>query len=119
MFSVGEIVIDNSTKVTEKNLEDLLKNHCSSQDVEKFKKNNELDCGFTLGDVRFRANFFRSLHGISAVLRKVETKVLSMEPTPVQVTAFPKVFPITIVKKRVKTKIANPRPKLFINPDSI
>ena len=76
---IGEIVIDNTTKVTEKNLEDLLKNHCSPQDAEKFKKNNELDCGFTLGDVRFRANFFRSLHGVSAVLRKVETKVLSME----------------------------------------
>lgn len=76
---IGEIVIDNTTKVTEKNLEDLLKNHCSPQDVERFKKHNELDCGFTLGDIRFRANFFKSLHGISAVLRKVETKVLSME----------------------------------------
>ena len=38
---IGEIVIDNSTKVTEQNLEDLLKNHCSPQDVEKFKKQNE------------------------------------------------------------------------------
>ena len=31
-------------------------------------------------------------------------KVLSIEPTPVQVTALPKAFPITIVKKSVKIK---------------
>ena len=76
---LGEIIIDENIKITEKNLEELLKNYCSQQDVETFKKKNELDCGFTIGEVRFRANFFKSLNGASVVLRKVETKILSME----------------------------------------
>ena len=38
---------------------------------------------------------------------------------PVQVTALLKVFPITIVTKRVKIKIAIPKPILFINSDCI
>ena len=76
---IGEIIVDKSIKITEKNLEELLNKHCTPQDVETFKKNNELDCAFKLEDIRFRANFYRSLKGISAVLRKVETKILSME----------------------------------------
>ena len=73
---IGEIIVDKSIKITEKNLEELLNKHCTPQDVETFKKNNELDCAFKLEDIRFRANFYRSLKGISAVLRKVETKIL-------------------------------------------
>ena len=76
---IGEIIVDKSIKITEKNLEELLNKHCTPQDVETFKKNNELDCAFKLEDIRFRANFYRSLKGISVVLRKVETKILSME----------------------------------------
>ncbi|MGY9028073.1 MAG: type IV pilus twitching motility protein PilT [Candidatus Puniceispirillales bacterium] len=76
---IGEIIVDKSIKITEKNLEELLAKYCTSKDVETFKKNNELDCAFKLEDIRFRANFYRSLKGISAVLRKVETKILSME----------------------------------------
>ena len=64
---IGEIIVDKSIKITEKNLEELLNKHCTPQDVETFKKNNELDCAFKLKDIRFRANFYRSLKGISAV----------------------------------------------------
>ena len=75
---IGEIVVDESIKITEKNLEELMNKHCSDKDLETFKKNNELDCGFTLGEIRFRANFYKSLNGTSVVLRKIETKILSM-----------------------------------------
>ena len=44
-------------------------------------------------------------------------KILSIEPTPVQVTALLKVFPIMIVIKSVKMKIVIPRPTLFTNSD--
>ena len=46
-------------------------------------------------------------------------KLLSIEPTPVQVTALLKDFPINIVMKRVIAKIAIPKPTLFINSESI
>ena len=75
---IGEIVVDESIKITEKNLEELMNKHCSGKDMETFKKNSELDCGFTLGEIRFRANFYKSLNGTSVVLRKIETKILSM-----------------------------------------
>ena len=55
-----------------------MKKYCTSKDVETFKKNNELDCAFKLEDIRFRANFYRSLKGISAVLRRVESKIPDM-----------------------------------------
>ena len=40
-----------------------------------------------------------------------------MDPTPVQVTAFPKVFPISIVKNSVNIKMVIPNPMLLINSD--
>ena len=40
---------------------------------------------------------------------------LSIDPTPVQVTALLKVLPISIVIKRVSIKITIPNPKLLIN----
>ena len=46
-------------------------------------------------------------------------KILSIEPTPVHVTALPIDFPITIDKNRVRINIPAPRPTLFINSDSI
>ena len=46
-------------------------------------------------------------------------KILSIDPTPVQVTALPKALPTTIVKKSVKTNITTPKPTLFTNSDSI
>ena len=46
-------------------------------------------------------------------------KLLSIEPKPVQVTALPKDFPNKIVMNKVKTKIVIPKPKLFMNSDSM
>ena len=46
-------------------------------------------------------------------------KVLSIEPTPVQVTALLNDFPAIIVMNKVQIKIMIPIPKLFINGDSM
>ena len=45
-------------------------------------------------------------------------KVLSIEPTPVQVKALLRPFPKRIVINNVRTNISTPRPTLFINSDS-
>jgi hypothetical protein len=49
----------------------------------------------------------------------IKPKLLSIDPTPVQITALPKVFPISIVEKRVKINIATPNPMLFTKSDLI
>ena len=46
-------------------------------------------------------------------------KVLSIEPTPFQVTALLNVLPISIVKNNVKINITTPKPTLFKKSDSI
>ena len=46
-------------------------------------------------------------------------KALSIEPTPVHLTALLIDFPITIVRNRVKIKIVTPKPILLIKSDSI
>ena len=46
-------------------------------------------------------------------------KLLSIEPTPVQVTALLSDLPMRIVIKSVKTKIITPKPTLLINSESI
>ena len=51
--------------------------------------------------------------------RSIPRNTLSIDPTPVHVTALLKVFPIKIVMKRVIIKIAIPKPTLFIKSDSI
>ena len=47
--------------------------------LELFKDVKELDCAIMLGDLRFRANFYQTMNGTGAVLRRVETKAPSME----------------------------------------
>ena len=44
---------------------------------------------------------------------------LSIDPTPVQVTALLSDLPINIIKKKIKIKIAIHSPTLLINSDSI
>ena len=48
-------------------------------DVKKFHSHWELDTAVMLGNLRFRANFFKTLNGSGAVLRRVETKVPLMD----------------------------------------
>ena len=76
---IGDIIIDQNTSITNEDMQNLMDKKCNPKDIEKFKKTNELDCGFLLGEVRFRANFFRTLQGIAGVFRRIETKIPTME----------------------------------------
>jgi len=77
--AMGDIVIEPSSKIEDKDLQDLLKNNCSEDEIKKFEVKNELDTAVMLGELRFRANFYKTLNGLAAVLRRVETKIPLME----------------------------------------
>ncbi len=76
---LGDIIIEPNSKIAEKDLEELLKNNCSEADIKKFNTKWELDTAVMLGELRFRANFYKTLNGTGAVLRRVETKVPLMD----------------------------------------
>ena len=76
---MGDIVIEPNSKIEDKDLSDLLKQNCEEEEITKFTAKNELDTAVMLGDLRFRANFYKTLNGIAAVLRRVETKIPLME----------------------------------------
>ena len=76
---MGEIVILDGAIVQNEDITNLLEKNCSKSDIEHFKQKNELDSGFMLENMRFRANFYQTLQGPAVVLRKVETTILNME----------------------------------------
>ena len=76
---LGDIVIEPNSEITDKDLKELLKNNCSETEIKKFEEKNELDTAVMLGELRFRANFYKTLKGLAAVLRRVETKIPLME----------------------------------------
>ena len=76
---LGDIVIEPDSQITDKDLQELLKNNCSESEIKKFEVKNELDTAVMLGELRFRANFYKTLNGLAAVLRRVETKIPLME----------------------------------------
>ena len=77
--AMGDIIIDKNSKVENKDVEELLKKNCSESEIQIFNTKKELDCAVTLGELRFRANFYKTLTGTAAVFRKVETKIPSMD----------------------------------------
>ena len=76
---LGDINIEPNSKIEEKDIEELLKKNCSEEDIKRFNSKNELDTAVMLGELRFRANFYRTLNGTAAVLRRIESKVPLME----------------------------------------
>ena len=76
---MGDIVIENNSKIENKDIDDLLKSNCSEKEIKIFETKKELDCAIILGNLRFRANFYKTLNGSAAVLRKVETKIPLMD----------------------------------------
>jgi len=76
---MGDIVIENNSKIENKDIDDLLKNNCSEEEIKIFETKKELDCAIILGNLRFRANFYKTLNGSAAVLRRVETKIPLMD----------------------------------------
>ena len=76
---LGEIQSITENIVKKEQIEQILNKYCSKNDVDRFNNKNELDSGFTVENIRFRANFYKTLTGPALVLRKVETTILSME----------------------------------------
>ena len=76
---IGDIHILEGNVIEEKQIDELLKQNCTDQEIQNFTEKNELDCAIVHGDFRFRANFYKNLKGTAVVLRRIETKVPNME----------------------------------------
>ena len=74
----GEIHAINEATVKEQDLKDLLTTNCNEREIKKFQQTHELDSAVTIGGLRFRANFYKTLNGSAAVLRRVESKIPEM-----------------------------------------
>ena len=75
----GEIVKVKEIKVSSQDLKDLLSMNCNEAELEKFEKTHELDSAVMLSGLRFRANFYKTINGPAAVLRRVESKIPTMD----------------------------------------
>ena len=53
--------------------------NCNEAELEKFEKTHELDSAVMLSGLRFRANFYKTINGPAAVLRRVESKIPTMD----------------------------------------
>ena len=76
---MGDIVIEKNSRVESKDIEDLLKKNCSESEIKIFNTKKELDCAVILDELRFRANFYKTLNGPAVVLRRIETKIPAMD----------------------------------------
>jgi twitching motility protein PilT len=75
----GEIVKVADTPVTAQDLKDLIAMNCNEKEVLKFETTHELDSAVMLSGLRFRANFYKTMNGPAAVLRRVESKIPDMD----------------------------------------
>ena len=75
----GEIVKVPDVNVTIQDLKDLLSMNCNEVELERFEKTHELDAAITLSGLRFRANFYKTIHGPACVCRRVESKIPEMD----------------------------------------
>jgi twitching motility protein PilT len=74
----GEIIKVPDAMVTAQDLQDLLSMNCNEEELNKFAKTHELDSAVMLSGLRFRANFYKTIKGPAAVLRRVESKIPEM-----------------------------------------
>ena len=65
--------------VKPQDLKDLLSMNCNEEELKKFDTTHELDSAVTLSGLRFRANFYKTINGPAAVLRRVESKIPDMD----------------------------------------
>ena len=75
----GEIVKVQEVVVKDQDLKDLLSMNCNEIELKKFEDTHELDTAVTLGGLRFRANFYKTIAGPACVCRRVESKIPDME----------------------------------------
>ena len=76
---MGDIVIQKNSKIENKDFDEILKKNCSEEEIKIFNIKKELDCAIMLGELRFRANFYKTLKGSAAVLRRVEATIPQMD----------------------------------------
>ena len=74
----GEIRTIKEVIIKEQDLKDLLTTNCNEREIKKFQQTHELDSAVKIGGLRFRANFYKTLSGLAAVLRRVESKIPEM-----------------------------------------
>ena len=75
----GEIIKAKEVMVSSQDLQDLLAMNCNENELAKFEKTHELDSAVMLSGLRFRANFYKTINGPAAVLRRVESKIPEMD----------------------------------------
>ena len=75
----GEIHKIPEVLVKSQDLQDLISTNCNEVEMKRFKDTHELDSSVTLSGLRFRANFYKTIHGPAAVLRRVESIIPTMD----------------------------------------
>ena len=75
----GEIIKVEDTPITAQDLKDLISMNCNEVESARFEKTHELDSAVMLSGLRFRANFYKTINGPAAVLRRVESKIPEMD----------------------------------------
>jgi twitching motility protein PilT len=74
----GEIHKVPEVIVKSQDLQDLLSTNCNEVEMKRFNETHELDSSVTLSGLRFRANFYKTINGPAAVLRRVESVIPEM-----------------------------------------
>ena len=72
----GEIIMIKDVVVKPQDLIDLMTTNCNEHETKKFQTTHELDSAVTISGLR--ANFYKTLNGPAAVLRRVESKIPEM-----------------------------------------
>ena len=75
----GEIHKIQEVVVKIQDLQDLISTNCNEIEMKRFQDTHELDSSVTLAGLRFRANFYKTIHGPAAVLRRVESVIPTMD----------------------------------------
>ena len=75
----GEIVMVKEVIIKAQDLKDLISMNCNEVETERFETTHELDSAVMLSGLRFRANFYKTINGPAAVLRRVESKIPEMD----------------------------------------
>ena len=75
----GEIHKIQEVVVKKQDLQDLISTNCNEIEMKRFQDTHELDSSVTLAGLRFRANFYKTIHGPAAVLRRVESVIPTMD----------------------------------------
>ena len=74
----GEIFKVKEVVVKAQDIQDLISTNCNEIETKRFQETHELDSAVTIAGLRFRANFYKTINGPAAVLRRVETVMPEM-----------------------------------------